>query len=86
MLVRADTAATFCDSLERGRYGRGVWGVCVGGCSSVMLYVHRNRTLRSIRDGELRSCMEVEVDVLGSPVPDKAIVRTVSVDVKQHCT
>ena len=30
---------------------------------------------------ELESCVKVEVDVLGSPFP---IVRTVSVDVKQH--
>ena len=30
---------------------------------------------------ELRSCVKVEVDVLGSP---SLIVRTVSVDVKQH--
>ena len=30
---------------------------------------------------EFRSCVEVEVDVLGSP---SLIVRTLSVDVKQH--
>ena len=30
---------------------------------------------------ELRSCVKVEVDVLGSPVPNKP---TVSVDAKQH--
>ena len=30
---------------------------------------------------ELRSCVKVEVDVLGSPIPNKP---TVSVDVKQH--
>ena len=30
---------------------------------------------------ELRSCVKVEVDVLGPPL---LIVRTVSVDVKQH--
>ena len=30
---------------------------------------------------EFRSCVEVQLDVLGSPVE---IVRTVSVDVKQH--
>ena len=32
---------------------------------------------------ELRSCVKVEVDVLGFP---SLIVPTVSVDVKQHCT
>ena len=33
------------------------------------------------RGSELRSCVKVEVDVLGSP---SLIVRTVSVDVEQH--
>ena len=37
----------------------------------------------TVDDGapEFRSCAEVQLDVLGSPVK---IVRTVSVDVKQH--
>ena len=34
-----------------------------------------------VRSSELRSCVKVEVDVLGSP---SLIVPTVSVDVKQH--
>ena len=34
-----------------------------------------------IKRSELRSCLRVEVDVLGSP---SLIVRTVSVNVKQH--
>ena len=29
-----------------------------------MLDIHRNHTLRFIRDGELRSCVKIEVDVL----------------------
>ena len=30
----------------------------------MMLDIHRNHTLRFIRDGELRSCVKIEVDVL----------------------
>ena len=37
--------------------------------------------LYQLHYSELRSCVKVEVDVLGSPVPNKP---TVSVDVKQH--
>ena len=33
-------------------------------------------------NAELRNCVEVEVDVMGSP---SLIIRTVSVDVKYHC-
>ena len=35
----------------------------------------------NVISAELRSCVKVEVDVLGSP---SLIVLTVSVDVKQH--
>ena len=44
----------------------------------------RNKRLQSlIQNPELGSCEKVEVAVLGSP---SLIVRTVSVDVKQHGT
>ena len=42
---------------------------------------HSRKKKKKKGDGELRSCVKVEVDVLGSP---SLIVRTVSVDVKQH--
>ena len=44
----------------------------------MLLSVHRDRTT-----SELRNCLKVEVAVLGST---SLIVRTVSVDVKQHGT
>ena len=56
--------------------GRGTWGtpsvaLCTARLVEVLLYVHRNR--RFIRDGspgrpsEFRSCVRVEVAVLGCP-------------------
>ena len=41
----------------------------------------REATVKKKRRPDLRSCVEVEVDVLGSP---SLIIRTVSADVKQH--
>ena len=41
----------------------------------------RKATLNLGRAAEFRSCVKVEVDVLGSPTP---IIRMVSVDVKHH--
>ena len=55
----------------------------------MVLNVHRNhkayygRREGAIIASELRSCVKVEVAVLGSP---SLIIRTVSVDVKQHST
>ena len=58
-----------------GRPGRPVPNSPYGLCG-------RKATLNSYTDlTELRSCVKVEVDVLGSPC---LIARTVSVDVKQH--
>ena len=45
------------------------------------LYNNMNENCCTVRRSELRSCVKVEVDVLGSP---SLMVRTVSVDVKQH--
>ena len=59
--------------------------VCDRQAGSVLIYVHRDRTNLQHRErvsrSELRSCVKVEVAVLGSP---SLIVRAVSVDVKQH--
>ena len=43
----------------------------------------RKATSKKVNRTELRRCVKVEVDVLGSP---SLMVRTVSVDVKQHNT
>ena len=51
--------------------------VCVRACVCVCARAQRDGE----RERELRSCVEVEAAVLGSP---SLIVRTVSVDVKQQ--
>ena len=51
------------------------WGVVGGGG------LRRSGTYKQHRFAELRSCVKVEVAVLGSP---SLTVHTVSVDVKQH--
>ena len=70
----------------------GVCGpVCKGFASTDLQHVSESgagsvgqcslQTYALVDSSELRSCVKVEVAVLGSPVPDKP---TVSVDVKEH--
>ena len=71
--------AVHADPTRSTRYmgvsGDGGVGVVGGGG------LRRSGTYKQLRFAELRSCVKVEVAVLGSP---SLTVHTVSVDVKQH--